>query len=64
MHLLAAIERYLRDSGVTASRFGRDALGDPGFVRWLRRGREPRDRTVQRVTAYLASLRSAPGVDR
>ncbi len=60
MHLLSSIEKYLRRSGTTASRFGREVLGDPGFVEALRRGREPREATVRRVTAYL----SANQVDR
>lgn len=58
MHLLSTVERYLRESGVAASRFGREAVGDPGFVAALRRGREPRDRTIHRVAAYLAHARS------
>lgn len=58
MHLLSTIEKHLRQSGITASRFGRDALGDPGFVHALRRGREPRDATIRRVTAYLDAVRS------
>ena len=58
MHLLSTVERYLRESGITASRFGRDAMGDPGFVATLRRGREPRDATVRRVAAYLAENRA------
>lgn len=57
MHLLSTIERYLRESGVTPCRFGRDAMGDPGFVASLRRGREPREATVRRVAAYLAAVR-------
>lgn len=57
MHLLSTIERYLRETSTPPSRFGRDALGDPGFVAMLRRGREPRDATVRRVTAYLAAVR-------
>lgn len=61
MHLLSTIERYLRESGVTASRFGRDAVGDPCFVTMLRRGREPRDATVKRVAAYLTERHHAVG---
>src|SRR4051812_12988671 len=64
MHLLSTIERYLRESGMTASRFGRDCMGDPGFVPWLRRGREPRDATIRRVAAYLAAVRSTAKADR
>ena len=55
MHLLSAIERYLRKSGVPPTRFGRDAVGDPQLVSDLRRGREPREATVQRIAAYLAA---------
>jgi hypothetical protein len=58
MHLLSMIERYLRESGVTASRFGRDCMADPGFVASLRRGREPRGATTRRVADYLAAVRS------
>ncbi|KKC27413.1 hypothetical protein WP12_03235 [Sphingomonas sp. SRS2] len=58
------IERYLRESGVPASRFGRDAMGDPGFVAMLRRGREPRDKTIRRVAAYLSSIRAPMGPRR
>ncbi len=54
MHLLSTIERHLRLSGTPASRFGRDAVGDPQFVADLRRGREPREATIKRVAEYLA----------
>jgi hypothetical protein len=47
------VERYLRRSGTPATRFGRDAVRDPRFVGDLRNGREPREATVTRVTAYL-----------
>jgi hypothetical protein len=57
MYLLSMIERYLRESGIPASRFGRDAMGDPGFVATLRRGREPRESTIHRVQAYIARAR-------
>ncbi|PTQ09915.1 hypothetical protein CLG96_12190 [Sphingomonas oleivorans] len=53
MHLLSLIERYLRASGTPATRFGREAVGDPRFVLDLRNGREPRPATVSRVIAYL-----------
>jgi hypothetical protein len=59
MHLLSMIERYLSESGITPSRFGRDAMGDPGFVATLRRGRLPRDGTIERVTAYIRAARAA-----
>lgn len=53
MHLLREVEKYLRISNVPAARFGREAMGDPRFVFDLRKGREPRGRTIERVLAYL-----------
>jgi len=53
MHLLSMIERHLRNSGVAATRFGRDAVNDPRFVLDLRNGREPRASTAERVIAYM-----------
>lgn len=53
MHLLRTIEIHLRLTGIPATRFGREAVGDPRFVGDLRNGREPRTRTEMRVRAYL-----------
>lgn len=61
MHLLSVIEKHLRSSGTAATRFGRDAVGDPRFVLDLRNGREPRAATVSRVKAYLARLQAEGG---
>jgi hypothetical protein len=55
MNVLPSVERHLRDNGVSPTRFGRDALGDPRLVFDLRRGRELRPGTAERVNAYLAS---------
>lgn len=38
-----------------ATRFGREAVRDPRFVFDLRRGREPRPGTIERVRAFLES---------
>jgi hypothetical protein len=43
----------VRAANITAARFGRDAMGDPRFVFDLRRGREPRPRTVERIRSFL-----------
>jgi hypothetical protein len=51
--LLRQIERYIRESGMPPSRFGREVVGDPRFVHDLRLGREPRPKTTARVTAWL-----------
>ena len=53
VHLLRDVEKYLRNSNTPATRFGREAVGDPRFVFDLRNGREPRPTTIQRVRAYL-----------
>lgn len=58
MYLLRDIERHLRQTGTAPSRFGREVLGDPAFVASLRRGREPRARTVDKVRTYLAERQS------
>ena len=53
MHLLREVEKYLKISNTPAARFGREAMGDPRFVFDLRRGREPRQRTIARIREFL-----------
>jgi hypothetical protein len=53
VHLLYEVEKFLRQTHTPPTRFGREAIGDPRFVFDLRRGREPRPRTVRRVRAFL-----------
>lgn len=57
MELRWKVERYLCKEGVSASAFGRRAMGDPRFVHDLRRGREPRTRTIRRIEAFMAQGR-------
>jgi hypothetical protein len=56
MYLLRIIEQHLRRTGTPPTRFGRNAVGDPRFVRDLRNGREPRTETDRRVRAYIQSI--------
>lgn len=56
MHLLREVEKFLRHNGIPATRFGREAMGDPRFVFDLRNGRDPRPQTVNRVLAYLQEV--------
>lgn len=51
--LLQRVEKYLKVKRMPPTRFGREAVGDPGFVFGLRDGREPRSATVRRVLDYL-----------
>ncbi len=53
MELLDQIEGYLARSGTKASMFGRQAVGDPRFVRDLREGRRPRRKTQELVKQFL-----------
>ena len=55
VHLLREVEIFLRTSNVPPERFGRQVMGDPRFVFDLRRGREPRPRTVARILRFLES---------
>ena len=57
MQLLREVERFLRHSEIPAARFGREVMRDPRFVFDLRNGREPRDRTIEKVRAFLESAR-------
>lgn len=59
MWLLHSINQHLEAASISASRFGREALGDPRFVRDLRRGRVPRPETEAKVRAYLAAASAA-----
>ena len=53
MHLPRDVEKFLKNSNTPAAKFGREAMGDPRFVFDLRKGREPRPRTVERIRAFL-----------
>ena len=57
MHLLREVEKFIRRSDIAPTRFGREAVGDPRFVFDLRRGRDPRPRTIARVRAFLEAGR-------
>jgi len=53
VHLLRQVEKFLRQSDTSPTRFGREAVGDPRFVFDLRNGRDPRPSTIERVRAFL-----------
>jgi hypothetical protein len=59
MSLLLVVERHLRRSALAPSRFGREVAGDPRFVFDLRKGREPRAATRQRVLAFIETRESS-----
>jgi hypothetical protein len=59
--LLRQIEKFLRETGMPWTKFGRLAARDPRFVEDLRNGRTPRPATEARIahfmTAYSANYR-------
>ena len=57
--LIRSIEKFLRQHDMAATQFGRLAAHDPRFVLDLRMGREPRDRTEQRIRGFIAGFEAA-----
>ncbi|MYL98021.1 hypothetical protein GR702_09575 [Novosphingobium sp. FGD1] len=53
--LLRQIERFLRQTNMPWTKFGRLAAHDPRFVADLRNGRIPRERTAERVEAFMST---------
>lgn len=53
--VLARVRRYMKQTGMPATEFGRRAVNDPRLVSDLVNGREPRSRTVARIDAYIAA---------
>ncbi len=50
---LNEINGFLEKSGIDATSFGKQALGDPGFVFDLRKGRAPSARTMDKVRDFM-----------
>ncbi|MHA6722089.1 hypothetical protein [Sphingomonas sp. RS2018] len=55
MSVLVVINRYLRDSGMPPTLFGRHVANDPRLVGDLERGREPGPGMCARIEAYIAA---------
>ncbi len=57
--LIRKIEKFLRSTGMPATKFGRLATHDPRFVPDLRNGRIPRDHTEKRVEHFMNTYQGA-----
>ncbi len=57
--LLRQIEKFLRETGMAWTKFGRLAAHDPRFVGDLRNGRTPRPETSERVELFMTAYREA-----
>ncbi|MBP6362213.1 MAG: hypothetical protein KA233_01745 [Novosphingobium sp.] len=55
--LITRIERFLRETGMPWTKFGRLATRDPRFVQDLRNGRIPRDATATHVEHFMNKYR-------
>ena len=53
MHVGREIEKFLKQTGMPATKFGRLAVNDPRFVLDVRNGREPRPATATRVIGFI-----------
>lgn len=60
MSVLHKIDRYLRETEMPPTKFGRLAVRDPRLVHDLRRGREPGMQMVSRIEAFLAAHGRSP----
>ena len=57
--LIRQIERFLRDTGMPWTKFGRLATRDPRFVEDLRNGRTPRAAMQCRVEHFMNTYSEA-----
>ena len=53
MTILVKIDRYLRQTGMPMTKFGRLSVGDPRLVPDLRRGRQARAPMVARIESFI-----------
>lgn len=58
MTLLIEIDRFLRQTAMPPTKFGRLAVKDPRIVGDLRRGRRPGPAMVRRLEAFIAANRA------
>lgn len=54
--LIRKIEKFLTETGMAWTKFGRLATHDPRFVEDLRNGRTPRPETEARVERFIANF--------
>ena len=57
--LIRQIEKFLHETGMAWTKFGRLAAHDPRFVEDLRNGRTPRPATQSRIEQFISSYAEA-----
>ena len=55
MHLLRKIETFLKETGTSPTRFGRESVRDPRLVYDIRNGRNIGPRLAKRILAFIES---------
>lgn len=58
------IASFLAKHGMTQGEFGERAVGDKAFVTHLKRGRQNRADTIDRVRQFMAEYKAAGGKSR
>ncbi len=58
MPLIRKIEKFLRETDMAWTKFGRLSVSDPRFVDDLRNGREPGQSVSQRVEDFMSEWRA------
>lgn len=53
LHIRNRVEAFLRRTGMSATRLGQEAVGDPRLVNDLRGGREPRALMTFRIEHFM-----------
>jgi hypothetical protein len=61
VELLRRVEEFLKRSGMTPTRFGRQAVRDPRLVFDMRKGREPHRRLARRIADFIDSEERGTG---
>lgn len=61
MHLLREIEKFLRETDMPWTKFGRLSVRDPRFVEDLRNGRQPGSAVSQKAEHFMNKWRSDNG---
>ena len=59
--LIRAVEKFLREYGVSPTAFGRESVRDPRLVFDLRNGGEPGERIRRRIEHFMNTYRRSAG---
>ena len=58
------VEKFMLETGMAATTFGREALSDPNFVSRMRKGARSWPETQRRCLDFMSKLRGKPEVSK